>query len=143
MQLWIRGKIQQIGSPVDIYNEPKNAFVAKFIGESNIINGIMHEDFVVEFGDTIFPCVDKGFNKIEKVDVVIRPEDVEIFPVEEGKLQGIVKSVTFKGVHYEMIVEVDGFNWIVHSTIMKEVGTEVGINILPENIHIMKKVIDK
>ncbi len=138
-----KGKIQQIGSPVDIYNEPKNAFVAKFIGESNIIDGIMHEDFVVEFGDTIFPCVDKGFNKIEKVDVVIRPEDVEIFPVEEGKLQGIVKSVTFKGVHYEMIVEVDGFNWIVHSTIMKEVGTEVGINILPENIHIMKKVIDK
>ena len=138
-----KGIIQQIGTPVDIYNEPKNAFVAKFIGESNIIDGIMHEDFVVEFGDTIFPCVDKGFNKIEKVDVVIRPEDVEIFPVEEGKLQGIVKSVTFKGVHYEMIVEVDGFNWIVHSTIMKEVGTEVGINILPENIHIMKKVIDK
>lgn len=135
-----KGKIQQIGSPVDIYNEPKNAFVAKFIGESNIIDGIMHEDLVVEFGDTVFHCVDKGFNKMEKVDVVIRPEDVEILPFEEGKLQGIVKSVTFKGVHYEMIVEVDGFNWMVHSTIMKEVGTKVGINILPENIHIMKKV---
>lgn len=136
------GKIQQIGTPIDIYNEPKNAFVAKFIGESNIIDGIMHEDLVVEFSNIIFDCVDKGFDKDEQVDVVIRPEDLVLIPVEEGKLKGKVESVTFKGVHYEMIVKVDGFDWKIHSTIMKEVGTEVGLYVLPENIHIMKKVID-
>ncbi|MBC8590858.1 spermidine/putrescine ABC transporter ATP-binding protein [Wansuia hejianensis] len=134
------GVIQQIGTPVDIYNEPKNAFVAKFIGESNIIDGVMHNDLVVEFSNTIFDCVDSGFDKEEKVDVVIRPEDVEIVSTDDGKLNGIVESVIFKGVHYEMIAEVNGFHWIIHSTIMKEVGTEIGINIAPENIHIMKKV---
>ena len=95
-----KGKIQQIGTPIDIYNEPKNAFVAKFIGESNIIDGVMHEDFVVEIAGAIFDCVDKGFGKKELVDVVIRPEDLMIKPVGEGKLQGVVESVTFKGVHY-------------------------------------------
>ncbi len=138
-----KGRIQQIGTPVDIYNEPKNAFVAKFIGESNIVDGIMHDDLVVEFSDIVFDCVDKGFDKMEEVDVVIRPEDVEIIPLNDAKLKGVVESVTFKGVHYEMIIKVDGFNWMAHSTIMKEVGTEVGIDILPENIHIMKKVRDR
>lgn len=137
-----QGKIQQIGTPIDIYNEPKNAFVAKFIGESNIIDGVMHEDLVVEFSNLIFDCVDKGFSKDEEIDVVIRPEDLVLVPTKEGKLKGIVESVTFKGVHYEMIVNVNGFDWKIHSTIMKEVGTEVGLDVLPENIHIMKKVKD-
>lgn len=136
-----KGKIQQIGSPIDIYNEPKNAFVAKFIGESNIIDGIMHEDLLVEFSDLTFDCIDKGFDKKELVDVVIRPEDLELVPIDQGKLKGIVESVTFKGVHYEMMIKVNDFDWMVHSTIMKEVGREVGLNVLPENIHIMKKVI--
>lgn len=135
-----KGKIQQIGTPVDIYNEPKNSFVAQFIGESNIIDGIMYEDFIVEFGGKVFNCVDKGFNKEENVDVVIRPEDIDIVPADEGTLQGVVDSVTFKGVHYEMIVKNSNFEWMIHSTIMKEVGTEIGMNILPQNIHIMKKV---
>lgn len=137
-----QGKIQQIGSPIDIYNEPKNAFVAKFIGESNIIDGIMHNDFIVEFSGKTFDCVDKGFNKKEKVEVVIRPEDLEIVPDSQAKLKGTVESVTFKGVHYEMFVKVDDFHWMVHSTIMKEVGSEIGLDVLPENIHIMKKVVD-
>lgn len=138
-----KGVIQQIGTPVDIYNEPKNAFVAKFIGESNIVDGIMHEDFVVEFANRIFKCVDKGFSKMEKIDVVIRPEDLEIVPLEEGLLKGVVTSVTFKGVHYEMMVKEGEIEWMVHSTIMKPVGTEIGMKVLPENIHIMKKVIEK
>lgn len=137
-----KGKIQQIGTPIDIYNEPKNAFVAKFIGESNIIDGVMHEDFLVEFSNYNFKCVDKGFNKNEKVDVVIRPEDIEIVPSDLGMLSGVVSSVTFKGVHYEMIVKNESFEWMIHSTIMKEVGTEIGMDIKPENIHIMKKVSD-
>lgn len=136
-----KGVIQQIGTPVDIYNEPKNAFVAEFIGESNIIDGIMHEDFSVEFSGKVFPCVDKGFIKDENIDVVIRPEDIEV--VEDGAIEGIVTSVTFKGVHYEMIVEADNYEWMIHSTIMKPVGTKVGMSILPENIHIMKKVVEK
>ncbi len=135
------GKIQQIGKPIDIYNEPQNAFVAKFIGESNIIDGIMHEDFLVEFSGLVFDCVDRGFDSEELIDVVIRPEDLELVSSDVGKLKGIVESVTFKGVHYEMIIRVDDFHWMVHSTIMKEVGTEVGLNVIPENIHIMKKVI--
>lgn len=134
------GRIQQIGTPIDIYNEPKNAFVAKFIGESNIIDGIIHEDFLVEFSGVIFDCVDKGFEKKELIDVVIRPEDLELAASDKGKLKGTVESVTFKGVHYEMIVKVDDYHWMVHSTIMKDVGTKVGLDILPENIHIMKKV---
>lgn len=135
-----KGRIQQIGTPVDIYNEPKNAFVARFIGESNIVDGIMHSDFIVEFSSRVFECVDKGFEKEEAVDVVIRPEDMEIVQVNDGILRGVVTSVTFKGVHYEMMVRDEEIEWMVHSTIMKEVGTEVGINIKPENIHIMKKV---
>ncbi|WP_313758824.1 spermidine/putrescine ABC transporter ATP-binding protein [Tissierella sp.] len=135
-----KGKIQQIGTPVDIYNEPKNAFVAEFIGESNIINGIMHEDFLVEFSGENFQCVDKGFDKDEEIEVVIRPEDIEIVSLESGKLKGVVDSVTFKGVHYEMIVKSNDLDWMIHSTIMKPVGTEIGMMILPENIHIMKKV---
>lgn len=135
-----KGIIQQIGTPVDIYNEPKNAFVAKFIGESNIIDGIMHEDYVVEFSGKKFKCIDKGFAKEEDVDVVIRPEDLEIVQPDEGDLKGIVESVTFKGVHYEMIVKSKDFDWMIHSTIMKPVGTEIGMTVLPENIHIMKKV---
>ncbi len=137
-----KGVIQQIGTPVDIYNEPKNAFVAKFIGESNIIDGIMHEDFVVEFAGKVFDCVDKGFDKDELVDVVIRPEDLEITSPNEALLKGVVTSVTFKGVHYEMMVEDGNMEWMVHSTIMKPVGAEIGMNIIPENIHIMRKVID-
>jgi spermidine/putrescine transport system ATP-binding protein len=138
-----KGVIQQIGTPVDIYNEPKNAFVAKFIGESNIVDGIMHEDFIVEFAGRVFDCVDKGFGKKEKVDVVIRPEDLEIKSPNEGLLKGVVTSVTFKGVHYEMIVKSGDIEWMVHSTIMKPVGTEIGMTIIPENIHIMRKVINK
>ena len=138
-----KGKIQQIGTPIDIYNEPKNAFVANFIGESNIILGIMHDDFVVEFSNIVFECVDKGFFKDELIEVVIRPEDIDIFPAGQGKLKGIVESVTFKGVHYEMIVRSNEMKWKIHSTIMKEVGTEIGMDILPENIHIMKKVIEE
>lgn len=134
-----KGVVQQIGTPVDIYNEPKNAFVAEFIGESNIIDGIIHEDFLVEFSGKLFPCVDKGFNKDENIDVVIRPEDIEV--VEDGVMEGIVTSVTFKGVHYEMIVKADNYEWMIHSTIMKPVGTKIGMTVLPENIHIMKKVV--
>ena len=137
-----KGKIQQIGTPVDIYNEPKNAFVARFIGESNIVDGIMHSDYIVEFSNRVFECVDKGFGKDEAVDVVIRPEDVEIVHVNDGILKGVVTSVTFKGVHYEMMVRDEEIEWMIQSTIMKEVGTEVGMNIKPENIHIMKKVND-
>ncbi len=136
------GKIQQIGTPVDIYNEPKNAFVASFIGESNIIDGIMHEDFSVSFANREFICVDKGFSKDELVDIVIRPEDLELKSVEEGMISGIVKSVLFKGVHYEMLVTDGDFIWKVHSTIMREEGTEVGLSVIPDNIHVMKKVVD-
>lgn len=138
-----KGEIQQIGTPVDIYNEPKNAFVARFIGESNIVDGIMHDDYIVEFANTVFDCVDKGFNKNEKVQVVIRPEDLTIVSLEQGMLKGIVKSVTFKGVHYEMIVESQDILWKVHSTIMKPVNTQIGMEIIPDNIHVMKKVIEE
>lgn len=135
-----KGRIQQIGSPIDIYNEPKNAFVAKFIGDSNIIDGTMVEDFKVKFADAEFTCVDKGFEPMEDIDVVIRPEDIDLKKSGEGKLQGLVDTVIFKGVHYEMVVVADNYSWLVHSTIMKEEGTKVGIDILPENIHIMRKI---
>lgn len=134
------GVIQQIGKPIDIYNEPKNAFVADFIGESNIDSGIMREDFVLEMFGKIFPCVDKGFDKDQEVDVVIRPEDVEIVRPEEGKLQGVVESLVFKGVHYEMVIRGEDFSWLAQSTIAKEVDELVGINVIPENIHIMRKM---
>ena len=132
-------RIQQIGKPEDIYNEPKNAFVADFIGESNILDGIMHEDFSVEFSGIRFQCVDKGFKKDEPVDVVIRPEDVDVVPPEEGMLKGTVTSVTFKGVHYEIIVDIDNFKWMIQTTEKSDVGDEIGISIDPDEMHIMKK----
>lgn len=134
------GLIQQIGTPEDIYNEPKNTFVANFIGESNIIDGIMHKDYLVSFSERNFQCVDKGFGNDELVDVVIRPEDIKIVPQDQGMLVGTVKSVTFKGVHYEMMVDSNEFTWKVHSTLMEPTGTNVGLKILPNDIHIMKKV---
>ncbi|KNF09531.1 spermidine/putrescine import ATP-binding protein PotA [Gottschalkia purinilytica] len=137
-----KGKIQQIGTPVDIYNEPKNAFVASFIGESNIVDGIMMEDYLVEFAETKFKCVDKGFEDNENIDVIIRPEDIKIVEKEDGMLKGTVKSVTFKGVHYEMIVQEKEREWMIHSTDMEPVGAEIGMNFSPESIHIMKKVIE-
>lgn len=134
-----KGKIQQMGTPVDIYNEPINSFVAEFIGESNIINGIMHKDFLVEFEKHNFECVDKGFKEDEAVNVVIRPEDIDIVSLENGMLHGKVVSVTFKGVHYEMIVECNGFNWKIHSTDLAPLNSEVGLIIEPNEIHIMHK----
>lgn len=133
------GRVQQIGTPVDIYNEPKNAFVADFIGESNIIEGKMHKDYVVEFDHTVFDCVDSGFGKNSNVDVVVRPEDLRIVPSSEGKLKGIVENVTFKGVHYEMLINTGNYHWTVHSTVMAQVGVEVGLDLTPEDIHIMKR----
>lgn len=134
-----KGIIQQIGTPVDIYNEPKNAFVANFIGESNIVEGIMHEDFLVEFCDAKFECVDQGFAKMEPVEVVVRPEDIVMVPENEGNLKGIVKEVTFKGVHYEMEVVRMGFRWLIQSTSKAEVGSTIGMRIAPDSIHIMKR----
>ena len=133
------GYIQQIGTPEDIYNEPSNAFVADFIGESNIIDGVMKRDFLVNFENTDFECVDKGFDNNEQVDVVVRPEDIEVCDVEKGAFKGIVTDVTFKGVHYEMIVKTGSYNWKIHSIQCKPKGTEIGMNIIPEYIHIMKK----
>lgn len=135
------GTIQQIGTPEDIYNEPKNAFVADFIGESNIIDGVMKKDFLVCFAGHDFECVDKGFGECENVDVVIRPEDIKLQKGSGGMLQGEVLSVTFKGVHYEMLVaDSSGYKWIVHSTAMEPVNTIVGMKIDPFDIQIMKKV---
>ncbi|MGN1039515.1 MAG: spermidine/putrescine ABC transporter ATP-binding protein [Oscillospiraceae bacterium] len=134
------GQIQQIGSPIDIYNEPQNAFVADFIGESNIISGIMYKDYMVGFLGHDFICVDKGFACNEEVDVVIRPEDVKLLEVENGRLEGVVESIIFKGVHYEMKVDSAGYSWIVHSTLPKDIGSLVGIDIDPNDIHIMKKM---
>lgn len=134
-----KGIIQQIGTATDIYNEPKNRFVAQFIGESNIFDGTMIDDYRVFFANREFVCVDKGFELNEPIDVVIRPEDLEVVLVEEGHIVAKIKSVIFKGVHYEMEAESDYNNWTIHSTIMKEVGTEVGLKILPDNIHIMRK----
>lgn len=133
------GEIQQIGSPTDIYNEPENAFVADFIGESNIFDGLMHKDYSVEFAGRMFPCVDKGFGEMASVDVVIRPEDVRIVLEDEGMLSGIVKSVVFKGVHYEMVIKTSDDEWMVHSTSMETEGSRVGIKISPDDIHIMNK----
>lgn len=133
------GKIQQIGTPTDIYNEPKNAFVADFIGESNIVDGIMKEDKIVEFSGHVFDCLDGGFSKNEPVDVVVRPEDVDVVAVEKGMLTGTVTSVTFKGVHYEIIVDIGGFLWMIQSTDIQYVGDKIGLFIEPDAIHIMKK----
>ena len=134
-----QGLIQQMGTPVDIYNEPQNAFVADFIGDSNIIDGIMPEDCLVEILGQKFVCVDTGFAKDENVDVVIRPEDVVICSQGEGILDGEVLSVLFKGVHYESKIRVRGFEWMVHSTLPTKPGTMVGIYVDPENIQIMHK----
>jgi len=133
------GKIQQIGSPTDIYNEPVNAFVADFIGESNIVDGVMLEDFRVKFAGQEFRCLDSGFDKNEPVDVVIRPEDVDIVAPEAGMLQGMVTSVTFMGVHNEAIVDINGFKWMIQTTDPVHEDTRVGITLEPDAIHIMKK----
>ena len=133
------GQIQQIGSPTDIYNEPENAFVADFIGESNIVDGVMLADFSVRFSGHTFECVDKGFDKNQKVDVVIRPEDVDVVAPEKGMLQGLVTSVTFKGVHWEIIVDIGGFKWMIQTTDFVAEGEHIGLFIEPEAIHIMNK----
>ena len=135
-----KGVIQQMGSPEDIYNEPANAFVADFIGESNILSGIMIEDYKVKFSNNVFSCVDGGFNKNEDIDVVIRPEDIEITTLDKGMLTGKVNSVTFKGVHYEIEVETENNKWIIHNIKSANVGSTVGLIIDPESIHIMRKV---
>ena len=133
------GRIQQIGTPEDIYNEPKNAFVADFIGESNIIDGVMRADGVVEIFNRRFQCLDKGFEKDEPVDVVIRPEDVDIVPEEQGQLKGTVTNVTFKGMQYDIIVDFYGFKWLIQTTDLSPVGSRIGIKIDPDGIHVMKK----
>ena len=134
------GYIQQMGTPEEIYNEPQNAFVADFIGESNIIDGIMLRDCFVEFAGAQFDCVDKGFAPNEPVDVVVRPEDVKVVGEGQGQLSGMVESVTFKGVHFEMSVTVYGQEWLIHSTQSQEVGSVIDIRLDPEDIHIMKKM---
>ncbi len=134
-----KGRIQQIGTPEDIYNEPKNAFVADFIGESNILDGIMRADYVVEFFGRKFRCLDRGFAKDEPVDVVIRPEDVDIVPPDNGHLCGTVTSVTFKGVHYDTIVDFKGFKWLIQTTDLHRPGEYIGIKLTPNDIHVMKK----
>ena len=134
-----KGRIQQIGTPEDIYNEPKNAFVADFIGESNILNGTMVRDGVVRMYRREFPCVDKGFAPNEPVDVVIRPEDIDIVPVEQGQIVGTVTNVTFKGMQYDIIVDLGGFKWLIQTTDHSPVGTQVGVKIDPDGFHIMKK----
>ena len=134
-----KGCIQQIGTPEDIYNEPKNAFVADFIGESNIIDGVMVRDKLVKMYGREFPCLDGGFAKDEKVDVVIRPEDIDIVPMEQGQLVGTVTSVTFKGMQYDIIVDFRGFKWLIQTTDHSPVGARIGIKIDPDGIHIMKK----
>ena len=134
-----KGRIQQIGTPTDIYNEPKNAFVADFIGESNIIDGTMIEDYRVKFAGKEFKCIDSGFGSMKPVDVVIRPEDVRVTTPENGYISGTVTSVTFKGVHNEIIVDVDGFKWMIQTTAGQEEGDKIGLIINPDDIHIMKK----
>ena len=134
-----KGRIQQIGKPEDIYNEPKNAFVADFIGESNILDGIMLSDYKVKFFGRTFQCLDAGFAPNEPVDVVIRPEDIDFVPVEQGHLVGTVTSVTFKGLNYDIIVDFKGFKWLIQTTDFHGVGETVGIRLNPEDIHIMHK----
>ena len=133
------GKIQQIGSPIDIYNEPENAFVADFIGESNILDGVMKADYRASFSGKTFDCLDSGFAPNEPVDIVVRPEDVDIVAPEKGMLQGIVTSVTFLGVHFEIIVDIGGFKWMIQTTDEHHEGDEVGLFIEPDAIHVMKK----
>ncbi|SFP54399.1 spermidine/putrescine transport system ATP-binding protein [Oscillibacter sp. PC13] len=134
-----KGTVQQIGTPEDIYNEPKNAFVADFIGESNIIDGVMVRDNLVKMYGKEFPCLDGGFTENEPVDVVIRPEDIDIVPVEQGQLVGTVTNVTFKGLQYDIIVDFKGFKWLIQTTDHSPGGAKIGIKIDPDGIHIMKK----
>ena len=136
-----KGEIQQIGSPIDIYNEPKNAFVADFIGESNILDGTMIEDYLVEVAGQRFKSLDRGFGKMAPVDVVIRPEDIDIVPTGSAAahINGVVTSVTFKGVHYEIIVDVDGFKWMIQTTDSANVGDKIGLALTPDDIHVMAK----
>lgn len=134
-----KGSIQQIGTPEDIYNEPKNAFVADFIGESNIIDGLMVQDKLVKMYGKTFSCVDEGFAPNEPVDVVIRPEDIDIVPVEQGQLVGTVTNVTFKGMQYDIIVDFRGFKWLIQTTDHSPVGAKIGVKIDPDGFHIMKK----
>ena len=133
------GCIQQIGTPTDIYNEPVNAFVADFIGESNIVDGVMLDDYKAKFSGHTFECLDSGFEKGEKVDIVVRPEDVDVVKPEDGMLQGIVTSVTFKGVHYEIIVDIGGFKWMIQTTDFVGIDEKIGLYIEPDAIHVMKK----
>lgn len=133
------GKIQQIGSPEAIYNEPKNAFVADFIGESNIIDGVMYEDNLLGMYGKKFPCLDSGFAPNEPVDIVIRPEDIDIVGVSEGQLTGTVTEVTFKGMHYDIIVDFRGFKWLIQTTDYSPVGAKIGVKIDPDGFHVMKK----
>ena len=133
------GVIQQIGTPADIYNEPKNPFVADFIGESNILPGIMLQDYRVQIRGMAYPCVDAGFGKNVEVDVVVRPEDIDIVPPEQARLRGVVQSVVFMGVHYEVDVDCGGYEWIVHTTDYVAVGDEVGLSLPPDAFHVMKK----
>ena len=133
------GKIQQIGTPTDIYNEPKNAFVANFIGESNIIDGVMVRDKLATFAGHTFPCLDGGFGENTPVDVVVRPEDLHLCDPEEGHIRGVVESVVFKGIHYEMMVKSPTFTWKVQSTQYRAVGQEIGMTLTPDDIHIMHK----
>ena len=135
-----KGKIQQIGSPEDIYNEPENAFVADFIGASNIIDGVMLEDYRVSFSGQEFVCVDKGFAKNQSVQVVVRPEDVEVTTPENGMLTGLVNEVIFKGVHFEMRVDCEGKEWLIHSTRACKPGEVIGMNVGPDEIHIMARM---
>ena len=136
------GNILQIGTPQDIYNEPCNAFVADFIGESNINDGIRHKDYLVEFANDYFDCVDKGFSLKERVQVVVRPEDFKIVPADKGKISGIVESIIFKGVHYEIMVDAMGYKWKIHTTQYVEPGTLIGMDVAPMDIHIMKRTED-
>ena len=133
------GKIQQIGTPTDIYNEPKNAFVADFIGESNILDGVMLADYKAKFAGHVFECLDSGFEPNEPVDVVVRPEDVDIVPADKGMLKGVVTSVTFKGVHWEIIVDINGFKWMIQTTDYCAPDSTIGPFIEPDAIHVMKK----
>ena len=134
-----KGRIQQIGTPEDIYNEPKNAFVADFIGDSNIVDGVMHKDFLVSFSGVQFPCVDRGFAREQSVQVVVRPEDIEVVSPMEGQLVGVVNDVIFKGVHFEMHVDVEGREWLIHSTRACTPGETIGMRIGPNEIHIMAR----
>lgn len=137
------GKILQSGTPQDIYNEPANAFVADFIGESNILSGVMHKDYLVEFAGVLFECEDSGFEPMEAVEVVIRPEDIDVVPIEQGKITGRVEDIIFKGVHYEITVSGHGFKWLIHSTDSQEIGEMIGMTLTPNDIHVMRKMEEK